>query len=77
MHLVRNSMDHGIESAEKRLATGKPARGTVELSAYHESGSINIEVKDDGGGLDRERILRKALDSGLVAADDNLSDQDV
>ena len=77
MHLVRNSMDHGIESAEKRLAAGKPARGTVELNAYHESGSINIEVKDDGGGLDRERILKKALDSGLVGADEVLSDQDV
>ena len=77
MHLVRNSMDHGIESAEKRLAAGKPARGTVELNAYHESGSINIEVKDDGGGLDRERILKKAIESGLVGADDVLSDQDV
>ena len=77
MHLVRNSMDHGIESAEKRLAAGKPARGTVELNAYHESGSINIEVKDDGGGLDRERILKKAIDSGLVGADEILSDQDV
>ena len=77
MHLVRNSMDHGIESAEKRLAAGKPARGTVELNAYHESGSINIEVKDDGGGLDRQRILNKAIESGLVGADDVLSDQDV
>lgn len=77
MHLVRNSMDHGIESAEKRLAAGKPARGTVELNAYHESGSINIEVKDDGGGLDRQRILKKAIESGLVGADDVLSDQDV
>jgi len=77
MHLVRNSMDHGIESAEKRLAAGKPVRGTVELNAYHESGSINIEVKDDGGGLDRERILKKAVDSGLVGADEVLSDQDV
>jgi len=77
MHLVRNSMDHGIESADLRLARGKPARGTVELNAYHESGSINIEVTDDGGGLDRERILRKAVEKGLVSADANLSDQDV
>jgi len=77
MHLVRNSMDHGIESAEKRLAAGKPARGTVELNAYHESGSINIEVKDDGGGLDRDRILKKAIESGLVSADDTLSDPDI
>ena len=77
MHLIRNSMDHGIESAEVRIARGKPAKGVVELNAYHESGSINIEVKDDGGGLDRERILQKAVASGLAAADDNLSDQDI
>jgi len=77
MHLVRNSMDHGIESVDVRLARGKPARGTVELNAYHESGAISIEVKDDGGGLNRERILKKAIESGLVSADDNLSDADV
>jgi two-component system chemotaxis sensor kinase CheA len=77
MHLVRNSMDHGIESTEVRLARGKSARGMVELNAYHESGSINIEVKDDGGGLNRERILRKAIENGMVAADAVLSDQEV
>ncbi|HLA35229.1 MAG TPA: chemotaxis protein CheA, partial [Rhodocyclaceae bacterium] len=77
MHLVRNSMDHGIEAAAVRKARGKPARGTVELNAYHESGSINIEVKDDGGGLDRERILKKAIERGMVATDAQLSDQDV
>ena len=77
MHLVRNSMDHGIESAETRLARGKPARGTVELNAYHESGSINIEVKDDGGGLDRERIFKKAVAMGVVEPDAVLADQDV
>ena len=77
MHLVRNSIDHGIESAEARKARGKPVRGTVELNAYHESGSINIEVSDDGGGLDREAILGKAIEKGMVAADANLSDQEV
>jgi two-component system chemotaxis sensor kinase CheA len=77
MHLVRNSMDHGIESAEKRLAAGKPARGTVQLNAYHESGSINIEVKDDGGGLDRERILSKAIEKGIIAPDAVLADRDI
>lgn len=77
MHLVRNSMDHGIEPSEIRRANGKSPRGTVELNAYHESGSINIEVKDDGRGLDRERILRKAIESGLISSDDKLSDQDV
>lgn len=73
MHLVRNSMDHGIESPELRTAAGKPARGTVSLNAYHESGSIVIEVADDGGGLDSERIFRKAVEKGLVPADANLS----
>lgn len=77
MHLVRNSMDHGIEPAGVRVANGKPARGTVELIAYHESGSINIEVKDDGGGLNRARILRKAVENGMVAPDAVLSDQEV
>ena len=77
MHLVRNSIDHGIEPAETRMARGKPARGTVELRAYHESGSINIEVSDDGGGLDRDRILRKAIENGMVAPDAHLSDQEV
>ncbi|BAL23184.1 chemotaxis protein CheA [Azoarcus sp. KH32C] len=77
MHLVRNAIDHGIEPTEVRAARNKPARGTVELNAFHESGSINIEVKDDGGGLDRERILRKALERGMIGEDANLSDQDI
>lgn len=77
MHLVRNSMDHGIEAAEVRRARGKPEFGTVELNAYHESGSINIEVKDDGGGLDRERIFKKAVEQGLISPEAILSDQDV
>jgi two-component system chemotaxis sensor kinase CheA len=61
MHLVRNAMDHGIESAELRAARGKPAQGTLRLNAFHDSGSIVITVEDDGGGLDRERILAKAV----------------
>ena len=77
MHLVRNAMDHGIESAELRKQRGKPVKGTVRLNAYHESGSIVIEVGDDGGGLSRERILKKALDKGLVAPGQNLSDQEI
>jgi two-component system chemotaxis sensor kinase CheA len=76
-HLVRNSMDHGIEMAELRLSRGKPAHGTVKLSAYHDSGSIIIEVSDDGGGLNRSRILKKAIDRGLVKADQKLSDSDI
>ncbi len=76
-HLVRNSMDHGIESAEVRLAGGKPAKGTLRLNAYHDSGSIVIEVGDDGGGLKKEKILQKAIEKGLVAPDANLSDKEI
>jgi two-component system chemotaxis sensor kinase CheA len=67
-HLVRNAMDHGIEAAELRAARGKPAKGRVALNAYHDSGSIVIEVSDDGGGLKKERILAKAVERGLVEA---------
>ncbi len=77
MHLVRNSMDHGIENAEIRRQRGKPAQGTVHLNAYHESGNIVVEVGDDGGGLNRERIFAKALEKGLVTANQTLTDQDV
>ena len=76
-HLVRNSMDHGIESAEARLACGKPAKGTLKLNAYHDAGSIVIEVSDDGGGLNKERILRKAIERGLVSEGDSLSDREI
>ncbi|MCM5682952.1 chemotaxis protein CheA [Schlegelella sp. S2-27] len=76
-HLVRNSMDHGIEPAETRVQHGKPAQGTVQLNAYHDSGSIVIEVSDDGGGLNRERILAKALERGLVEPGRSLSDSEI
>lgn len=77
MHLVRNAMDHGIEPAEKRLAAGKSAKGTLRLNAYHDSGSIVIEISDDGGGLNRDRILQKAREKGLVAEGFTPSDQDI
>jgi two-component system, chemotaxis family, sensor kinase CheA len=76
-HLVRNSMDHGIESAEARVARGKPAMGTVTLNAYHESGNVVIEVSDDGGGLKRDKILAKAIQRGLVDAERTLTDSEV
>jgi two-component system chemotaxis sensor kinase CheA len=76
-HLVRNAMDHGIEPAELRQARGKPVRGTVRLNAFHDSGSIVIQISDDGGGLNRERILAKALERGLIEPGRNLSDRDV
>jgi two-component system chemotaxis sensor kinase CheA len=77
MHLVRNSMDHGIESAELRAAAGKPAQGQLKLNAYHDSGAIVISVEDDGGGLKREKILSKAIERGLVDAGHHLSDAEV
>ena len=76
-HLVRNSIDHGIESAELRIARGKPVKGTVQLNAYHAAGSIVIEVNDDGGGLDKEKIIAKAIERGLIAEGANLSDKEV
>ncbi|MGC9183859.1 MAG: chemotaxis protein CheA [Thiomonas sp.] len=69
MHLVRNSMDHGIEAPDIRVARGKPAQGTLKLSACHDSGSILITVADDGGGLNRERILSKAVERGLIKSE--------
>ena len=75
-HLVRNSLDHGIESPEKRLAAGKVATGNLTLSAEHQGGNICIEVSDDGAGLNRERILAKALSSGLPVSE-SMSDEEV
>jgi two-component system chemotaxis sensor kinase CheA len=68
MHMVRNSVDHGIESRERRAAAGKPAQATLRLSASHEGGNVVIEIADDGAGLDTDRILAKAVANGLVAA---------
>jgi two-component system chemotaxis sensor kinase CheA len=76
-HLVRNSMDHGIEPVAVRAERGKPARGTVTLNAYHDAGSIVIEVGDDGGGLSREKILAKAIERGLVDAGKTFSDAEI
>ena len=76
-HLVRNAIDHGIEATELRVQAGKPETGHLRLNAYHESGSIVIEVADDGGGLNRDRLMAKAVEKGLVSADAEMSDQDV
>ncbi|HEX6319191.1 MAG TPA: chemotaxis protein CheA [Burkholderiales bacterium] len=72
-HLIRNSLDHGIEPPQAREAAGKPARGTIWLRASHESGSVVIEVADDGAGLSREKILKRAAEQGL-RADESMSD---
>jgi two-component system chemotaxis sensor kinase CheA len=70
-------MDHGIEPAALRAARGKPARGTLRLNAFHDSGSIVIEVSDDGGGLDPDRIVAKAVERGLIEPGVNLPEQDL
>lgn len=77
LHLVRNAIDHGIEPASVRAALGKPEAGLLRLDAYHDSGSIVIEVADDGAGLDRDRILARAIDRGLVQPGVNLDDRDI
>ncbi|MFA6313473.1 MAG: chemotaxis protein CheA [Sterolibacterium sp.] len=77
MHLVRNAMDHGLEPTAVRVAKGKPAAGRVELNAYHDSGSIVIEVVDDGAGLPREKIRAKAIEKGLISENQTLSDQEI
>jgi len=77
MHLLRNAMDHGIETAEARLAAGKPAKGHLHLNAYHDSGSIVLEIADDGAGLNRDRILEKAQERGLLAPGASPTDQEI
>ena len=76
-HMVRNSVDHGLESREARLAAGKPATGIIRLSASHRSGSVFITVKDDGAGLNRPKILGIAKKKGLIAQDAELSDSEI
>jgi two-component system chemotaxis sensor kinase CheA len=76
-HMLRNSVDHGLESPEDRLAAGKPAEGVVRLSARHQSGRIVIEVADDGAGINRERVFQSAVDKGLIPADAALSDEEI
>jgi two-component system chemotaxis sensor kinase CheA len=77
VHLVRNSLDHGIETPDVRRENGKPEAGTLTLSAAHEGGNVVIQVQDDGAGLNRERIIQKAIDKNLIAPGENLSDDRV
>lgn len=76
-HLVRNSLDHGIETPEQRLQAGKPEKGTIQLNAYHDSGRIVIQISDDGRGLDPDKIVAKALAKGLIKADQTLSKSEI
>lgn len=77
VHMVRNSVDHGVESANERTKAGKNPTGCIELRAFHQAGNIVIEIEDDGKGLDKERILKKAIDNGLVETGQELSDGEI
>ena len=77
VHMIRNSVDHGIEKPEVRLQQGKPANGTIFLKAFHQGGNIVIEIKDDGGGLDRDRIRAKAIEKGLLKPEENPPDNEL
>jgi two-component system chemotaxis sensor kinase CheA len=77
VHLVRNSIDHGIEMPEVRTAAGKPPFGTINLNAFHSGGNIAVEITDDGAGLDKERILAKGRSRGLIGANDVLTDEQI
>lgn len=72
-HIVRNSVDHGIETPEVREAKGKPAEGTLQLRAFHEGGQVNIEISDDGGGINLERVRQKAVSQNLITPDQAVS----
>ncbi len=76
-HIVRNSIDHGIEASEVRVARGKPPTGTIKLSAYHESGNIVLEISDDGGGLSADKIRNKAIANGIIDESQSLSDHEI
>lgn len=77
MHMVRNAIDHGLEEPDERVAAGKPRTGHVALRAFHQGGSVFIELIDDGKGLDRDRILKKALEKGIIAEGQRLSDSEI
>jgi len=77
MHLVRNAIDHGIEGTAERLRAGKPDQGTIKLNAYHDSGSIVIQITDDGAGLNREKIFHRAVEKGLLDTDREWTDDEV
>lgn len=77
VHMVRNAVDHGIESGEERIKSGKPEKGLIQLKAYHRGGSIVIEISDDGKGLDKDKILKKAIENGVINSSQGLSDQEI
>lgn len=76
VHMMRNSVDHGVETPDERRQNGKSPQGTVRLSAYHQAGSVVIEIQDDGRGLRREKLIKKAIEKGLISEHQELSDDE-
>lgn len=77
VHMIRNSVDHGLETPEERIKLGKTEKGLIQLKAYHRGGNIVIEITDDGRGLDKNKILQKALKSGMIQSEEGLTDQEI
>jgi len=77
VHMIRNSVDHGIETPQERAGTDKPDTATIHLKAYHEGGNIVIEIQDDGRGINKDAILKKAIERGLISENDKLSDNEI
>ncbi|TXT46337.1 MAG: two-component system chemotaxis family sensor kinase CheA [Limisphaerales bacterium] len=77
LHMIRNAADHGVEMPEARLARGKPAQGTIHLRAFHQGGNIVIQIQDDGQGLDKDRLLAKAREKGIVSAEAVLTEREI
>jgi two-component system, chemotaxis family, sensor kinase CheA len=77
VHMVRNALDHGVESCDARESAGKPRQGTVRLRAYHAGGNVVVELQDDGRGLNRDKIVQKAIEKGLIETDKGLDDRSI
>jgi len=77
MHILRNSLDHGVEQPEERKASGKPSKGKIEVSAYNSGAFVHISVKDDGGGINTERVRKIAIEKGIVSENDSLTEQEI
>ena len=77
MHMIRNSIDHGIEMPADRVESGKPEMGVIKLMAYHKGGKVYFDIKDDGRGLDKDKILAKAVEKNLIEPGKDLTDSEI
>jgi two-component system chemotaxis sensor kinase CheA len=75
-HLIRNAVDHGLETAAERIAAGKSPEGRIDLRAYHEGGNVVIEIADDGAGINAQRVRQKAIDRGVIGPDSAMTDEE-